>query len=123
MSRNIYIAGPMTGLPFFNAAAFNKADALLRAEYDAVFNPVLHDCNVFGDALIYENETGDPKQAVAAGFDLRRALGDDTAWICENATHIAMLPGWERSAGARAEHALATALRLDIIYLTAEQLA
>ena len=51
------------------------------------------------------------------GFNLREALADDCEYICRNATAIALLPGWENSKGARAEHALAVALGLECIYL------
>ena len=48
---------------------------------------------------------------------LRIMLGSDLAWICREADAIAMLPGWEKSYGARAEHAVAVALDLQIIYI------
>lgn len=90
----LYLAGPMTGIPHFNYPAFNAAAAMLRAEGHEVFNP-----------------------AEVTETDRRAALKADLTWICDHAEGIALLPGWERSSGARAEHALAVALGLTPRYL------
>lgn len=116
MEKAVYIAGPMTGYPKFNVRAFDAAEAKLEDDF-VVFNPASHDRNVYGDDFFDRNPDGDPDEAEKQGFDLRAALKFDLGWICENATHVAMLPGWEKSFGARAEHALAVALDLTIIYL------
>lgn len=115
----IYLAGSMSGIPGFNFPAFFEAAAKLKAEGHEVFNPAARDIERHGGVDISEgNMTGCQKQAAKVhGFCLRTALAEDTEWICLHATAIAMLPGWERSNGARAEHALAVALGLEIIYL------
>jgi hypothetical protein len=114
-----YIAGPMTGIPNFNFPAFNAAAAKLRAQGCEVFNPAERDIERHnGVDISADNHAGDPALAAQVhGFSLRDALADDTAYICKEATGIAMLPGWENSKGARAEHALAVALSLSILYL------
>lgn len=116
---NIYLAGPMTGIPEFNFPAFNAATAKLRADGHFVFNPAERDIERHNGIDISKgNPTG--SQEVAAqqhGFSLREALADDTAFICKEADAIAMLPGWETSKGARAEWALAIALGHTVIYL------
>jgi hypothetical protein len=48
------------------------------------------------------------------GFDLRDALAVDLEWICRHADMIVMLPGWEKSSGATAEHAAAKALGITV---------
>lgn len=112
----IYLAGPMTGIPHFNYPAFNAAAAILRADGHEVFNPAEHDIETFGKDI--SNPTGCAVQAAADhGFDRRAALKADLAWICDHAEAIAVLPGWEQSSGARAEHALASALGLNVIRL------
>ncbi|QPF87004.1 DUF4406 domain-containing protein [Bradyrhizobium genosp. L] len=115
----IYLAGPMTGIPHFNFPAFNAAAALLRNDGHEVFNPAERDIERHdGVDISADNHAGDPAEAVAVhGFSLREALADDTAYICREADAIAMLPGWENSKGARAEHSLAFALGHTIIYL------
>jgi Domain of unknown function (DUF4406) len=111
---NIYIAGPMTGLPEFNFPLFNKVARELRAQGHECFNPAERD-------LVRHPEidftSGDVEKVKSEGFSLRDALADDTHYICKVADAIIMLPGWEISLGARAEHALATALKHIIIYL------
>lgn len=119
-SMNIYVAGPMRGIPHFNFPAFAKASEKLRSEGHIVFNPAERDNERHGTNIGAGNETGCEKKAAQDyGFNLREALGDDLAWICANADAIALLPGWERSRGARAEHATAAALGLRIIILEA----
>ncbi len=115
---NIYIAGPMRGIPEFNFPAFKASTAKLRAEGHLVFNPAERDNEIHGTDISAGNLTGSEEQATAEhGFSLRDALGHDTAWICQHADAIALLPGWEQSKGAMAERALGIALGLEIIEL------
>lgn len=117
--KRTYIAGPMSGIPHFNFSSFFEAAARLKAEGYEVFNPAARDIERHGGVDISEgNLTGCQNQAAKQhGFCLRTALAEDMDWICRHATAIAMLPGWERSNGSRAEHALAVALGLEILYL------
>ncbi len=94
----VYLAGPMRGLPNDNFPAFHYAAAKLRTEGYEVFSPA-------------ENE---------AGSGIRDWLLTDTAWICQHADAVALLPGWEHSLGARAERALAEAIGATIIILGTE---
>lgn len=120
---NIYLAGPMRGIPAFNFPAFDFAAAKLRAEGHSVFSPAERDRQVHGLTL-EDNPTGDEALATSAvGFSLREALEADTAYICRTATAIALMPGWEKSAGANAERALAIALGLTQIILGREFVA
>jgi hypothetical protein len=113
----IYVAGPMTGIPHFNFPLFYKVAAKLRAQGHEVFNPAERDNDKYGVDI--SNPTGDPIIAAKEhNFSLREALADDTQYICRYADAIYMLPGWEKSHGARAEHALAIALHHKIIYST-----
>jgi hypothetical protein len=112
----VYLAGPMRGIKNFNVEAFNEAAARLRAEGHIVFNPPEKDIEMFGaDAL--KSETGSITDVAHTGFDHRAAMKADTAWICDHADAIALLPGWELSKGATAEKALADCLGLVSIYL------
>lgn len=95
MTRTVYIAGPMTGLPDFNYPAFNNAAALWRAWGWEVINPA-------------EFFAGDQKRPyhnyirVGVGHLLR-------------ADSIAMLPGWHESRGATMEHTIASMIDLQIL--------
>lgn len=120
--KRIYLAGPMTGIPFFNYPAFDAAATELRAAGHEVFNPAEHDKVMFGKDI--SNATGSAEQAAAEhGFDRRAALKADLSWICDHACTIALLPGWASSSGARAEKALADALGLDVMQLDQELVA
>ena len=109
---NIYIAGPMRGIPEFNFPAFHAATVKLRAQGHLVFNPAERDEQIHGIDLT-KGTTGDLKEIPQ--FSLRDALGHDTAWICQHADAIYLLPGWQISKGAQAERALGIALGLEII--------
>lgn len=78
----IYISGPMTGIPDLNAPAFHAAAAVLRDLGHDVINPAE---NIADDHHDWRDHMR---------CDLRLLL------TCEA---VAMLPGWERSRGARLE--------------------
>lgn len=96
----VYLAGPISGMPENNFPAFHRAAADLRAAGHEVFNPA-----EFG--------------AEKSESDRRAILRDELAWICDHAEAIALMPGWERSRGATAELALANAIDLKVLRLTA----
>lgn len=116
--RKIYVAGPMRGYNEFNFPAFNRAAEYLRSHGWKVFNPAEKDIEHHGGVDISEgNEEGSIELAEKEhGFSLRRALHDDTAWICNHADAIYLLRGWQNSKGALAEKALAEALSLKVYY-------
>jgi hypothetical protein len=96
MSRHIYIAGPMTGLPEFNYPAFEDAEwQLMRAG----FRPA-------SPHRVNELHGGEPGERTWQWYMRRtiRMLSD-----CDG---VALLPGCEASKGARLEHDIATALDL-----------
>jgi len=117
----IYLAGPMSGLPHFNFPAFHTAAYTLRRQGHEVFNPAEEDIKRHnGVDISLTNHLGSPELAAEQfGFSLREALAGDFEYICRTADAIAMLPGWENSKGARAEHAAAVALGHAILYLEA----
>ena len=114
---NIYLAGPMTGYKEYNFPAFfDYAEALEDGGW-TVWNPAQHDLDVHGTLNNVRDEFNvDPKAF------LRGCLSWDLSTICNECDAIAMMPGWENSKGARAEHATAVALGLQIIYLDSTDL-
>lgn len=109
--RTYYIAGPMRGHPEFNFPAFFAQEARLLEQGNRVFNPARRDvANGFDPTGL----RGTTEELDALGFSIREALAVDTEFICREATHIFMLPGWSRSSGATAERALGLALGLTI---------
>lgn len=89
-----YIAGPMSGYPDANRAAFMTEAARQTEQGHIVLNPA-----IWPDGLT---------QAEYMQLDLAMVMV---------AERIVMLPGWRDSAGACAEHALATKLGHAVEYV------
>lgn len=105
----VYVAGPMTGIPHFNFPAFISMADLLRSEgFDVVSPAELDDpedreramASPDGSPIHYESGktwgdflARDVKLLSDGGFDA-----------------VIVLPGWERSKGARLETYVANAL-------------
>ena len=114
----IYLAGPMRGRKNFNFPAFHEAAAKLREQGHIVFSPAERDIAHHGKDISQGNDDGcEIKASAEHGFNLREALRDDLVWICLEADAIALMRGWRFSKGARAEHAAAVALGLQVIEL------
>lgn len=96
--RNIYLSGPMTGLPDYNYPAFHRVTAQLRESGHRVYNPAEF-----------------PHDGPSEEFPIRRAFASYCNFICLEADTIVLLPGWERSKGALAERQLALNCSLEII--------
>ncbi len=120
--RKIYIAGPMSGIPYFNYPRFYAAADKLRADWK-VYNPADIDTICHGVDISKNNPTGSVEQAARDHrFDRKHALWRDQETIFWADGHtgvdaIAMLPGWETSDGAVYERAACKALGLTILYL------
>jgi len=108
---NIYLAGPMRGYAEFNHPAFLTAARLIRGTGHEVFSPAEHDAEA---GLDVTGMTGSQAELDAAGQSLRDLLGTALAWITSSADAVVVMPGWEESAGARAEAATALALGLPV---------
>ena len=80
----IYIAGPMSGLPGFNRQAFNRAAGHVVRRGNVALNPA-----ILPDGL-------EQAEYMDICFAMLRC-----------ADGIFLLDGWQQSAGARAERALA----------------
>ena len=95
--RQLYVAGPMTGLPDFNRPAFDDAARRLRAAGISVYNPADISRDVEG--------LGDRIESRSREWYLRRAL-----LLLLECDGVALLPGWETSGGARLEQRVALGL-------------
>lgn len=92
----VYISGPITGMPGLNRAAFDAAATMLR--------------RIDGHDVVNPHENGLPADA-----PWEQHMRADLALLLECDT-IYMLNGWERSRGARIEHALACDLGMAVAY-------
>lgn len=94
----VYLAGPMRGLPDYNFPAFHDAAYCLRSRGYSVISPAEMD-----EELDDFDPTSEDGPALDDA-DLFRMLGRDIAAIADPSTKgVAVLPGWEDSAGARLE--------------------
>ena len=100
----------MTGYPEFNFPAFYAAEDYLREVlgFNIVYNPARKEDEKKLDKTAYD--TGDAALAIEKGFDfLKVYLWDVEKVIAADA--IYMLIGWEQSAGAKGELAVAQAVQ------------
>lgn len=99
-----YIAGPMTGLPEYNFAAFLAAGAVLEQDGWTVLNPAVHDL-----------ECGfDPRSGVPP---TKEQLDEFRLWdmaAIEKSDKVFVLAGWMSSVGAVAEVAYAQWKRIPV---------
>lgn len=105
----VYISGPMSGKPNENREAFYAAERDLRGQGFEVFNPARMDDEDPVPGLAYPWPGEDPSEA------LRKVVTRDSAAIAK-ADMIALLPGWEKSRGARAEAEIARWLGLGAVF-------
>lgn len=114
MKKTIYIAGPMTGIPYFNFPAFDTAKAFLILQGWDVVSPADLDRDLHGfEALNLPADTDWntlPKQ-----LRLNRIMAYDSLAVIYDADAIYMLKGWEKSKGAVAEKALAEWKGIEVI--------
>lgn len=100
----LYLAGPMRGYPLFNFPAFDEYAHWLRDMGHVVLSPAEHDRE---DGL---DETAERLD----GFDLHAAMRWDlTAVLSVDA--VAVMPGWQQSAGVGIELTVARAVGLPIL--------
>jgi hypothetical protein len=111
--KKVYLAGPMTGYEFYNLAGFTAAathwreagydvttpfecnSVVWRRHYGEDFDPTKHTCD-YGDPILGE------------------MLLEDITALC-SADVVAVLPGWEKSKGAKLEVLLAQSLGKEIL--------
>jgi hypothetical protein len=103
--KSVYIAGPMSGYPEFNFPAFFAAQKNFEDHGWKVWNPAAKD----SESAVQADQsfaTGDNKALVANGWDWVDAFEWDCSKVLRSDA-IFLLPGWEKSTGARAEWAVA----------------
>lgn len=103
----VYIAGPMTGIPEYNAPAFRHATVDLRARGFEVISPVEMD---EADGVNLEAEA-----ATNGDWDWARALARDIAVVIREVDAVVVLPGWTKSRGAFLETESAYASRKKVL--------
>lgn len=98
----LYLSGPMTGIPEYNAPAFHVAAQILRAEGHTVISPAEMDAEE-------GHVSGEAEGWVGPEEEYERLLKRDFE-IIEDVDAIVFLPGWENSGGAGREGEVALKL-------------
>lgn len=119
--KKCYLAGKMTGLPYFGFPEFFKYEEQLKEQGWEVFNPARHDVERYGE--FYKdcpNGTHEEMEkaiwpSVSPGY--REFMKADLNWILDNADAIALMPNWSQSRGAIVEKGLAELIGLEVINL------
>ena len=104
----------MRGILNYNFPKFDEIADILKTHGWTVINPADLDRHEGGTNTCPHQF--DPHTSYADQEFMRRALARDLFTICTYCTAIYMLTGWEQSTGAKAEHATAVSLGLDIYY-------
>jgi nucleoside 2-deoxyribosyltransferase len=102
---NVYIAGPMTGIPNHNTPAFDEAAAWLRAAgYQAVSPPDITRANP-QPGVRRDGTIDDAAYRALVRLDLIALLDCDC---------VVLLPGWTASRGCKLEIAVAIAIGIPL---------
>jgi hypothetical protein len=102
VATKVYIAGPMTHIPHFNFPAFHAAADDLRSRGFEVVSPAELDSSEAKKAA-EESVDGDPGH-YAKNDSWGTMLARDVLLIADEGIEaIVVLPGWERSRGAKLE--------------------
>lgn len=117
MTRTCYIAGPMRGLPGYNYPAFHEATKRLREVGWNVISPA--ELDIEADNENFEAHSMEQQVLHDTASNARRFARRDLRILTdvlksENGDAVVVLPGHEKSVGARAETAVAKWVFLPI---------
>jgi hypothetical protein len=100
--NRVYIAGPMTGIPQFNFPAFDACAAWLRGDgYDVVSPAELDDAETRAAAMASKHGFIEDMRGHGTWGDF---LARDVKMMADDGIEgIVVLPGWDKSKGARVE--------------------
>lgn len=111
--KRVFISGPMTGYEDWNRAKFAETEAMLReAGAISVYNPAI-DAPIGEDTHSHSHwmlHTLSDLVCVVPGVSARD--NNRSFWDV-----LVLLPGWQNSSGARAEHEVAKVCGIDIFEL------
>jgi Domain of unknown function (DUF4406) len=107
---NVYIAGPMNSVGGnFNFPLFDFVSEKLTAAGCTVFSPADHAREIIGPLETIQQLSKAEMAAIR-----KKLLKNELCWIIDNADFVVMLPGWERSSGAKAEREVALAVEIPV---------
>ena len=108
-NKKVYIAGPITGLPNYNFAEFDRAAAIIGARGLEAMNPAEIGRKWLIDHAHKEPNASEYQDLLSAGREQLRQCG-----------RIYLLRGWEKSKGALSELSYALIMGLQVELEVAE---
>jgi hypothetical protein len=115
-----YLAGPMSGIPQFNFPLFERAAKQLRSAGYNIISPAEVDAK---DEELHKRVLAST-DGILQSSDIKESWGDflsrDVKIIADKVQGIILLPGWEKSRGARLEAHVALLCGHSFRYYTAE---
>lgn len=110
-----YLAGPMSGIPQFNFPAFrDNAERLRNRGYDIITPHEMDDPEV--SAAAWASPDGSPGSGSPNGETWGDFLSRDVKLVADNACGVLVLPGWNKSRGARLETFVAYLCSKPVLY-------
>lgn len=97
-----YMAGPMSGIPQFNFPAFHAAADSLRSKGHNIISPAELDSKAI-QTIAMKSEDGTLTDGKIAGETWGDLLSRDVKIIADSVQGVVLLPGWEKSKGAKLE--------------------
>ena len=102
LQRTWYLAGPMSYIPQFNIPTFDRvANALRNSGFNILSPAELDDEETRAAAMA--SPDGAPGSGVVNGETWGDFLARDVKLIADKVQGIMLLPGWQKSSGARLE--------------------
>jgi hypothetical protein len=98
-----YLAGPMTGIPQFNFPAFDDNAARLRSLGWYILSPHEQDSPAVQKAARESTDGQLDENGKIAGETWGDILARDVKLVADSVCGVLVMPGWEKSRGARLE--------------------
>lgn len=111
-----YLAGPMSGIPRFNIPAFDEAAEALREAGYHIVSPAELDDPVTREMAYNSPDGATLQDKHPNGESWGDFLSRDVKIVADKVNGIIVLPGWERSRGARLEMMVALLCGHEIRY-------
>lgn len=103
MSKKYYLAGPMSGIPKFNFPAFFAAATRLREFGWDIISPAEMDDEADKGAALKSVDGSITDHTAMSGKTWGDFLSRDVKIVADQVQGLVLLPGWEKSRGARLE--------------------
>lgn len=116
MTKFYYIAGPMSGIPRFNIPAFDEAARKLREAGFNIVSPAELDDPVTREMAWNSPDGATLNDVHPNGESWGDFLARDVKLVADKVQGVIVLPGWEKSRGARLEVMVALLCEHDLLY-------